>query len=72
MDADLPDEMLDPAQIGSLSEHLLDEQRLACTFCGRLLGFSGDDQPNWPTGPMCADCYQARQMDDELAWTDEL
>jgi hypothetical protein len=72
MDADLPDEMIDPASIGALSEHLLDEQPLTCTQCGRPLGLSTDDQPYWPTGPMCGDCYQARQMDDELAWSNDL
>jgi hypothetical protein len=43
---------------------------LICISCGRPLGNSGDDQPEWPTGPMCADCYQARQMDDEIWWSE--
>ena len=42
-----------------------------CTICGRPLGYSIDDKPYWPTGPMCGECYQSRQMDDELAWTDQ-
>lgn len=28
------------------------------------------DQPEWPGGPMCGDCYQAQQLDDEI-WADE-
>lgn len=42
-----------------------------CTICGRPLGYSTDDQPYWPTGPMCGDCYQARQADDEVFWSAE-
>ena len=70
MDGDLPDELLDPAVLGGFSEHLLDEETVTCTLCGRPLGFSTDDQPFWPTGPMCGDCYQAQQMDDEIAWSE--
>ena len=39
---------------------------VACSNCGRPLGVSGDDQPDWAGGPLCGDCYQARQMDDEI------
>jgi hypothetical protein len=42
-----------------------------CTLCSRPLGYSSDDQPDWPTGPMCGDCYQAREMDNEI-WASEL
>jgi hypothetical protein len=42
-----------------------------CVLCGRSLGFSADDQPDWPAGPMCGDCYQAREMDNEI-WAAEL
>ena len=45
MDTDLPDEMLDPAAVGGMSEHLLDDSSMTCTLCGRPLGFSTDDQP---------------------------
>ena len=45
--------------------------QLQCTLCGRPLGFSTDDQPFWPTGPMCGDCYQAREMDNDI-WATEL
>ncbi len=45
-----------------------DEQ--TCASCGGPLGLSIDDRPDWPTGPMCGDCYQARQMDDEIAWSE--
>ena len=37
-----------------------------CSICGRPLGESIDDQPYGPTGPICGDCYQSQQMDDEL------
>ncbi|CAN5555066.1 hypothetical protein BH23CHL7_BH23CHL7_17660 [soil metagenome] len=36
-----------------------------CTTCGGPLGYSYDDQPDWPTGPLCGACYQANQSDDE-------
>ena len=42
-----------------------------CSICGRPLGENIDDQPYWPTGPMCGECYQSRQLDDEMAWDDE-
>lgn len=70
MDEDLPDSMLDPQMLGNVSEHLLDSQ-VVCHLCGRPLGYSSDDQPYWPTGPMCGDCYQAQQMDDEIAWSQD-
>jgi hypothetical protein len=44
---------------------------ITCDLCGRRLGELPDDQPDWPTGPMCGDCYQARQMDDEIWWSAE-
>jgi hypothetical protein len=47
------------------------DQPLTCTSCGRPLGDSGDDQPDWPGGPLCGDCYQARQMDDEIWWSEQ-
>ena len=72
MDTDLPDEMLDPQVLGGVSEHLLDAEPQLCVLCGRPLGYSSDDQPFWLTGPMCGDCYQARQMDDEIAFSEGL
>jgi hypothetical protein len=42
---------------------------ITCALCGRPLGDLPDDQPDWPTGPMCGECYQARQMDDEIWWS---
>jgi len=42
-----------------------------CTVCGRRLGIFAEDQPDWPNGPLCGDCYQAQQADDETFW-DEL
>jgi hypothetical protein len=47
------------------------EVPVPCSLCGRELGRSTDDQPDWPTGPMCGDCYQAREMDNELWWTED-
>lgn len=70
MDDELIDVVLDPATAGGLSERVLDEP-VKCTLCGRPLGYSSEDQPFWPTGPMCGDCYQAQQLDDEIAWMNE-
>jgi hypothetical protein len=41
---------------------------LFCTACGRPLGLFPEDQPDWPSGPLCGDCYQARQQEDEMHW----
>ena len=46
------------------------EEPLTCITCGSPLGYSLDDQPYWPTGPMCGECYQARQLDDEIWWSE--
>lgn len=46
------------------------EDDLVCILCGRPLGYSSDDQPDWPTGPMCGDCYQARETDNDM-WADQ-
>ncbi|MEO6350269.1 MAG: hypothetical protein ABIP53_06425 [Candidatus Limnocylindrales bacterium] len=53
-----------------MTEATLGDDPVTCANCGRPLGDSSDDQPNWPTGPMCGDCYQARQMDDEIWWSE--
>ena len=45
--------------------------QLLCTLCSRPLGENVDDQPYWPSGPMCGDCYQAREMDNDI-WMAEL
>ena len=52
-------------------DEILEEPNLACTMCGRPLGYNADDQPDWPFGPMCGDCYQAREMDNDI-WAAEL
>jgi hypothetical protein len=44
---------------------------LICVICGQPLVGERDDQPDWPTGPMCGNCYQAREMDNDL-WMIEL
>ena len=59
------DELLIAAMI------ITDDDAPNCAICGRPLGYSIDDQPNWPTGPMCGECYQSRQLDDEIAWTEQ-
>jgi hypothetical protein len=41
----------------------------ACVICGGPLGVYAEDQPDWPTGPICGNCYQSQQLDDELAWS---
>jgi hypothetical protein len=51
-------------------DEVLEEPELSCTICGRLLGYSSDDQPDWPTGPICGDCYQARELDHDI-WAAE-
>ena len=52
-------------------DEVLEEPELTCTICGRPLGYNPDDQPDWPTGPMCGDCYQSREMDNDI-WAAEL
>jgi hypothetical protein len=52
-------------------DELLEAPGLTCSICGRRLGLFPEDQPDWPTGPICGDCYQARQMDDEI-WSSEM
>ena len=46
-----------------------DDAPLECVVCARPLGIFPEDQPDWPTGPICGDCYQAQQMDDEIFWS---
>ena len=53
-----------------MTEQVADEQ-ISCTLCGRPLGESYDDQPDWPTGPMCGDCFAARETDNDM-WASEL
>lgn len=54
-----------------MAGELIEEPELYCTICGRRLGALPDDQPEWPTGPMCGECYQAREMDNEVWWSGE-
>jgi hypothetical protein len=66
----MDDHMLDdPMLLGAALDEITDDVPM-CTLCGRPLGENLDDQPFWPTGPMCGDCYQARQMDDEIWWSE--
>lgn len=47
---------------------LMADEPLTCSACGRPLGIFPEDQPDWPGGPICGDCYQARQQEDEMHW----
>jgi hypothetical protein len=47
------------------------DETLFCVVCGNALVGLPDDQPDWPTGPMCGECYQAREMDNDI-WAMEL
>jgi len=47
------------------------DEPLFCVICGNELVGLPDDQPNWPTGPMCGECYQGREMDNDI-WASEL
>jgi hypothetical protein len=38
-----------------------------CVICGSPLGDDFEDQPGWPTGPICGECYRAQQTDDDMA-----
>lgn len=49
-----------------------DQPELTCVICGRPLGYNVDDQPDWPTGPMCGDCYQSRELDNDIAAAEDL
>ena len=53
-----------------MAEDTLEATEAYCIICGRPLGLFPEDQPDWPSGPMCGDCYQARQMDDEIWWSE--
>ena len=46
------------------------DEPLYCIICGDELVGLPDDQPDWPTGPICGECYQAREMDVDL-WARE-
>ena len=65
--ADVDDELLIGAMIFGA-----DDEPLYCVICGKPLDGSIDDQPNWPSGPMCGNCYQSQQMDDEIDWSNDL
>jgi hypothetical protein len=50
----------------------IDLPPVACTICGSELNGGPDEQPDWPSGPLCGNCYQAREMDNELWWSDQM
>ncbi len=52
-------------------DQLPGQSDLTCVICGAQLVGDPDDQPDWPTGPMCGNCYQAREMDNELWWSED-
>lgn len=46
----------------------------ACVVCGQDLSGDPDDQPDPPLGPMCGECYRAREFDQtlwEAEWSGE-
>lgn len=47
------------------------DEPLYCVICGEELVGLPDDQPDWATGPMCGNCYQARETDNDI-WASEL
>jgi hypothetical protein len=47
------------------------DEPLYCVICGDELIGLPDDQPDWLTGPICGDCYQARETDNDI-WASEL
>jgi hypothetical protein len=49
----------------------MSDEPLYCVICGDELIGLPDDQPDWATGPMCGDCYQARETDNDI-WASEL
>lgn len=53
-----------------MTDQFLADLPLACSLCNRPLGQLPDDQLDWPTGPLCGDCYQAQQAEDEV-WARE-
>ena len=42
----------------------------SCRVCGQPLLGDSDDQPEPPLGPMCGECYRAREFDQTL-WEQE-
>ncbi|MDP8904545.1 MAG: hypothetical protein M3N29_04410 [Chloroflexota bacterium] len=53
-----------------MADELLEVPQL-CVICTQPLGDSYDDQPDWPNGPICGECYQAQQAEDEM-WSSQL
>lgn len=49
-----------------MADAFIEEAHLHCVVCGRALGELLEDRPDWPTGPLCGECYQAQQGDDEV------
>ena len=41
------------------------DEEAACRVCDRPLKGDPDDHPEPPLGPMCGDCYRARELDPE-------
>lgn len=38
----------------------------SCVVCGQPLIGDPEDQPFPPVGPMCGECYRAREFDESL------
>lgn len=43
------------------------DQTVYCTSCSRPLGIFPEDQPDWATGPICGECYQSLNWEDQVA-----
>ena len=46
------------------------DEEAACRVCDRPLTGDPDDQPEPPLGPMCGDCYRAREPDQRTGEPD--
>ena len=53
------------------NDPLTQDEPQFCVICGNELVGLPDDQPDWPTGPMCGNCYQSRELDNDI-WAAEL
>jgi hypothetical protein len=63
-----------PFAVGTIGAHMdtglhdPTSQPIYCTACGRPLGLFPEDQPDWATGPICGECYQELNFEDEVAF----
>ena len=57
----------DDLSLGASFGHTDGAGPLYCVICGQPLTGDPEDQPDWPTGPMCGECYRGQQTDDDMA-----